>query len=134
MLGAAGVLLLAGCAGSSVSGGGKAALGAGSAVIADWGGNGNWYDGKINKACDGGFEVAWNDGSEAACVPQAGVVADVAASASSVQVGTPVLAKQEGAFNFFSGKVTAIDGATYSVATDSGIVGRGYTISNLRLK
>lgn len=139
MLGTAAMLLLAGCGGGAtgggaVSGGEKAALGAGSAVVAEWGGNGNWYEGKINKACDGGFEVAWSDGSEASCIPAASVVADVAVSASDVQVGKAVLARQEGAQNYYSGKVTAVEGASYSVATDGGIVGRGITLSNLRLK
>ncbi|MCC6157639.1 MAG: DUF4537 domain-containing protein [Deltaproteobacteria bacterium] len=89
----------------------------GTAVFAEWVANG-WYHGKIDKKCDAGWHIAFDDGDQKCCTT-AQIVADVVPAKAAVAVGAKVLA-QWTTGKYYPGKVSAINGANYAIAFDDG--------------
>lgn len=102
----------------------------GEAVYAEWTPNG-WYHGKIDKQCEVGWHIAFDDGDRKCCTP-AQIVKDVVPDASKVKVGSKVLAQWQNN-RFYPGKVSAISGGVYSISFDDGDKGTA-KLSQIRLR
>lgn len=89
-----------------------------------------WYPGKIDKTCEKGFHVAFNDGDEK-CASAQELIADVTPKASDVKVGTRVIAQWANG-PFYTASVTAISGDQYSIVYSDKTPGVK-TLNELRL-
>ncbi|NLH49655.1 MAG: DUF4537 domain-containing protein [Myxococcales bacterium] len=121
------VVLLGLAAGYAVAAG---ALKVGDVVYAEWSANG-WYHGKIDKSCQGGWHIAFDDGDQKCCTP-AQIAKDVVPPAAQVKVGTKVLAQWSDQ-KYYPGTVSAIAGGDYSIHFDDGDNGK-VKLAQIRLR
>jgi hypothetical protein len=122
------MILVAIAVGSALAGGGG--FSNGDVVWAEWTSNG-WYHGKVDKTCDAGWHVQFDDGDQKCCTG-AQIVKDVPPDPSKVKVGSKVLAQWTNQ-KYYPGKVAAIAGGDYSINFDDGDKGK-VKISQIRLK
>jgi hypothetical protein len=113
-------------AGSAIAAG---ALKAGDVVFAEWVSNG-WYHGKIDKKCEAGWHIKFDDGDQKCCTP-AQVVMDVVPDKAKVKVGSAVLAQWTNQ-KYYPGKVTAIAADKYSIGFNDGDKGQ-VVLAQIRL-
>lgn len=88
-------------------------------VWAQWKPNA-WYHGKIDKTCEQGFHVSFDDGDEA-CISAALIAKDVAPTGSP-RIGARVIAKWRDG-KLYPATVSAVSGTTVSVSFDDGAQG-----------
>jgi hypothetical protein len=102
----------------------------GDVVYAEWTSNG-WYHGKIDKACQGGWHIAYDDGDQKCCTP-AQIAKDVVPPANKVTVGAAVLAQWSDQ-KYYPGTVSAIAGGDYSINFNDGDKGK-VKLAQIRLR
>lgn len=90
----------------------------GTRVYAEWVSN-TWYPGTVDGTCAGGFHVTYDDGDEK-CASEAELTMNVVPAASSVQVGSTVLAQWVGT-PYYNATVLSIEGDTYHVKYYDGV-------------
>lgn len=99
----------------------------GDVVWAQWKPNA-WYHGKVDKACDQGLHVAFDDGDKACTAPA--LIAKDRAPASAPRVGARVLAKWSDG-KLYPATVSGVSGSTVNVAFDDGATGSA-ALSDIR--
>lgn len=102
----------------------------GDPVFAEWTTNG-WYHGKIDKQCEAGWHIAFDDGDQKCCTPQQ-IVLDIVPKAAKVKVGAKVLAQWSN-MRYYPGTVKAITGGNYAIHYDDGDEGT-VQLSQIRLR
>ncbi len=112
-------------------GGGCAAnkFAVGDSVYAEWTSK-TWYAGSIDKTCDKGFNVKFDDGDQK-CVSTNQLVKNAVPSKGKVKVGTKVLAKWTGT-PYYDAEVISITNGTYKVKYYDGVE-YDVTLNGLRL-
>ena len=88
----------------------------GDVVWAQWTPN-SYYHGKIDKACDAGLHVAFDDGDQD-CIPAGLIAVDRAPRDADVKAGTRVLAMWNG--KLYPATVSEATGGTFKVQFDDG--------------
>ena len=117
------LLIGGGCAGSASQ------FAVGDNVYGEWTSQ-KWYAGTIDKTCDAGFNVKYDDGDESCLAPDQ-LIHNVAPKKNQVKVGTTVIAKWTGT-PFYDATVASIDGDTYKVKYYDGVE-YDVTLEGLRL-
>ncbi len=118
------LLLIGGGCASSV-----APLAVGDNVFAEWTSQ-KWYSGTIDKTCDLGFNVAFDESGEK-CVAPDQIIRNVVPKEGKVKVGTKVIAKWTGT-PYYDAEVTSISDDVYTVTYYDGAK-YDVSLSELRL-
>ncbi len=108
----------------------QTALKAGDIVFAEWTPNG-WYHGKIEKKCDIGWHVQFDDGDQKCCHPDT-IARDAVPAKNLVRKGSLVLAQWTDG-RFYPGVVVSVEGDVYSIQFDDGD-SRSVGIEMIRLR
>ena len=112
-----GVLVILTMVGLTLMAAGGGIFKVGDPVFAEWVANG-WYHGKIDKKCEAGWHIAFDDGDQKCCTPQQ-IVLDMVPNAAKVKVGSKVLA-QWSDMRFYPGTVKTVSGGNYAIQFDDG--------------
>lgn len=104
----------------------------GDSVVALWSGS-SWYLGKVGASCEGGFMIAWNDGSTPSCVKEASITPIRPPTKEVAKVGTAVYGKWSGNA-YCDAKITKVDGAKYSITCSDNYKKDGLGLIDLLMK